>query len=61
MNEKVASHAEVMGKSIPGKGNRECKDPNVGMSLACWTRTGEVDVVKNEQIGEMLVHAVLCV
>lgn len=33
----------------------------MGMSLVCWTRMLGVDVVKNEQIEEMHIHAVLSV
>lgn len=59
LNGKVVNHAEIMGKRFPGKGKsgrRECKDPNMGVSLACW-----MDLVTNEQIEEMFVHAVLSV
>lgn len=37
-------HCDIEGNNIPGRGNRQCKGPGVGVCLACLRKTS-----RNEQ------------
>lgn len=38
----------ILGKSIPGRGNSKCKDPEIGTCLAYWRKSKECSVVGAE-------------
>ena len=48
------------GRALQAKGTETTKT-NMGTSLACWIDVVGVDMVKNEQIEEIILHSVLSV
>ena len=48
------------GRAFQAKGTETAKT-NMGISLACWINVVGVDMVKNEQIEEIILHSILSV
>lgn len=45
------------GKKLPGRGNSQCKGPEVGMCLECWGRARRPGWLKHMMGGEQKVKA----